>query len=404
MTANETRRWRRLGFASAALITVAALGGGTALAESGHARSPAASAARAGSLPRVRLAQVQMTSASTGWALRFTGNPASRFPVSLVLVRTTDAGRQWTNITTLRGAEPNLLDAVTASRAWLVVSTRAHSYVLGTRDGGVSWTKSAPLPPGGAGSLSFAGPVHGWLLQSLGAATGSEWVDVYRTSDSGLRWSLVAKTPPAPNSGTSGSGIPAGCDKGTITFSSSRTGWLPCFSPAPGYQLLVSRDAGSHWAGQRLPLSAAACPDGCTISAPQFFGRTGFATADRQPHSAALLVTTDGGARWRLRPLPSGAGLYPQVKFFSPRLGIIVPMTSQVTLGRVFYVTANGGRTWAAVHQGTRFGFAFSVDFVTASTGFAWANDANVLSGGPPDMFQTTNSGRTWQAFAPLLG
>jgi photosystem II stability/assembly factor-like uncharacterized protein len=166
----------------------------------------------------------------------------------------------------------------------------------------------------------------------------------------------------------------------------------------------VSRDAGSRWASQGLPLSAAACPDGCTLSPPQFFGRTGFMTADRQPHTAALLVTTNGGARWHLKRLPAGAGLSPQIQFFSSRQGVMVPMTSQATPARVFYLTANGGRTWTAVRQGMRFGFGFSIDFVTTRTGFAWANDANVLSGGPPDMYETTNSGRTWQAFAPLLG
>jgi photosystem II stability/assembly factor-like uncharacterized protein len=398
MAAHETRRWRRLGFASAALITAAATGCGTALAQSGQTRSPAASA------PRVRLAVVQMTSATTGWALRFTGNPAGPSPVSLALIRSTDGGRRWSNITTLPGAQPNLLDAVTGSQAWLVVTTRSHSYVLSTTDGGVLWKKSIPLPPGGAASLSFSGTAHGWLLQSLGAATGSEWVDIYRTVDSDRYWSLVAHTPPAPDYGTSSSGLPTGCDKGEITFSSPRTGWLPCFSPAPGYLLLVSKDAGSHWASQGLPLSAGDCPYGCTLSPPQFFGRTGFMTADRQPHTAALLVTTDGGARWHLARLPGGAGLNPQIQFFSSRQGVIVPMTSQATPARVFYVTANGGRTWTAVRQGMRFGMGFGIDFVTTRTGFAWANDANVPSGGPPDMYQTTNSGRTWQALAPLLG
>ncbi len=405
MTAHDNSgRRRRITMAAGAALIALAVSCGAALASSGPARFAAASPGGS-QLPLVRLASVQMTSATTGWGLRFTGNPASRFPVSLVLVRTSDGGRRWTGVAPLpAGSTADLIDAVTGSLAWVVAGTRSHTFVLVTRNGGASWTRSAPLPPGGAVSLSFYGTAHGWLLQSLGAATGSEWVALYRTTDSGLRWSLVAQTPPAPALGTSSSGLPTGCDKAGITFNSARTGWLSggC---ADGHLVLVSTDAGSHWTSQAVPLSSSACVDGCSVSPPQFFGRAGFMTVDRGPLTAYLLVSTDGGARWRLRRLPAGAGTYPQIRFFGRRQGIMVPATPQATPGPVFYLTANGGRTWSAVTQGKRFTTpGTSTDFVTTRTGFAWVNDADVLSGGPPDMYETTNSGRTWQAFAPLLG
>jgi photosystem II stability/assembly factor-like uncharacterized protein len=413
MATASTRRWPPLAVAVAALIAAAAASG-TALAGSGNAHSPGIGHDKpdregvpvADRLPPpVWLASVQMTSASTGWALRFTGNPASPFPVSLVLARTTDGGRRWSGVAPLPAGSgpPSLLDAVTGSRAWLVTGTRSHTFVLSTRNGGTSWTRSAPLPAGGAKSLSFFGTQRGWLLQSLGAAAGSEWVALYRTVDAGLRWSLVAETSPPPTYGTSSSGIPTGCDKAGITFSSSRTGWLTGYCTT-GDLVLVSTDAGSRWRPQPLPLTSAACAGGCFINPPQFFGRTGFLIVSHWPRLAYLLVSTDGGVRWQFRRLPAGAGIYPQIRFFGPRTGIVVPTTSQATIGDVFYLSANGGRTWRGVAQGMRFTvLGTSIGFVTTRIGFACCS--YVSSGGaPPDEYLTSNSGHTWQAFAPLLG
>ncbi len=392
--------WSRLAVAASTALVAATSGCGSALPGPAHAPATSAGASQP---PRVWLASVQMTSPTTGWAIRYTGDPASPSPVSLTVARTTDGGRQWHGVAPLpAGSAPALLDAVTASRARLVVTTRSHTFVLSTGNGGASWTRSAPLPPGGAVSVSFAGRTDGWLMQLLGAAAGSEWIAIYRTDDSGLRWNRVAETPPAPSYGPSSSGLPAGCDKVGIAFSST-TGWLTLGCPV-GYLVLVSKSAGSHWVRERLPLSSSACPDGCSISPPQFFGRTGFMTVDRGPRTAGLLVTSDGGARWRLQPLPSGAGSYPQIQFFGQRAGVMVPVTRQATPGRVFYVTANGGRTWRAQPQGTRFTvLGTGTDFVSTRTGFAWVNGADVTSGGPPDMYETSNSGRSWQPFAPRL-
>ena len=293
---------------------------------------------------------------------------------------------------------------MTASRAWLAVTVGSLTFVLFTSNGGVTWTKSGPVGLGGPAALSFSDNVDGWLLQSLGAATGSEWVALYRSVDSGLRWSLVAETPPPPAYGTSRGGLPTGCDKTGVTFRSPRTGWLTG-ACAAGHLVLVSTDAGLRWSPQRLPVMSSACLAGCFINPPEFLGRTGFVTFSHYPAVAYLLISTDGGASWQLRHLPAGAGPYPQIRFFSPRQGIIVSAGAQGTFGRVFYVTANGGKTWTAVPQGRRFTeLGAGVDFVSTRTGYAWINGADVTSGGPPDMYETTNSGVTWQPFAPRLG
>ncbi len=85
-----------------------------------------------------------------------------------------------------------VLLAVSPGRAWLALTGTgsgarpAVTEVFGTRDGGRSWTRSAPIhAPGAARWLDFSDPVHGWLLQDLGAAMGNNSVQLYRTSDGG---------------------------------------------------------------------------------------------------------------------------------------------------------------------------------------------------------------------------
>jgi photosystem II stability/assembly factor-like uncharacterized protein len=111
------------------------------------------------------------------------------------------------------------------------------------------------------------------------------------------------------------------------------------------------------------------------------------------------LATTDGGANWRTGIMPTGAGPYPRVRFFGSADGIAVSAGSQGSIGRTFYLTSDGGRTWRPVAQGKRFGGSgASFDFVSPAVGFAW------MTSGAPVMYQTSSSGRSWVAFVPLLG
>ena len=232
-----------------------------------------------------------MISAEAGWALLATSNPAAGNGAPLLPARTADGGRSWVTVapTALAGlaGEPIVLQAATASRAWLAVYLpagpgRHATEVFGTENGGASWSRSATAGQAAPITVDFPDPAHGWLLETLGAAMNQNWVAVYRTSDAGRRWSPTAQTPPSPQSGISGSGLPAACDKSGMIVSSPRTGWITGYCNA-GSQVLVTRDAGHHWAAQPLPVTAATCPAGCSITPPQFIGQAGFLTIGRYP-------------------------------------------------------------------------------------------------------------------------
>ena len=82
--------------------------------------------------------------------------------------------------------------------------------------------------------------------------------------------------------------------------------------------------------------------------------------------------------------------------------GIAVPGGTQGMIGSVFYVTADGGRSWTPVSQGRHFDrIPTYVDFVSVRDGFAWISSSGITSGPAPDMYLTTNSGRTWIAITP---
>ena len=127
-------------------------------------------------------------------------------------------------------------------------------------------------------------------------------------------------------------------------------------------------------------------------------GRTTFLVIWAYPDSAVLVVTADDGADWRSVVMPARAGPYPRVRFFGPADGIAVSAGSQGSIGRTFYVTFDGGRTWKPSVQGRRFGGnGASFDFVSPAIGFAW------VTGAGPVTYQTSNSGRSWTSFVPGL-
>jgi photosystem II stability/assembly factor-like uncharacterized protein len=375
---------------------------------------PRISQAKAG----IWLYRLQMTSARTGWALRWTVNPFGTQAGYLALARTTDGARTWTDVTPpaaaallgTPGATP-VLDALDGNRAWLAVteapgktSSPHLTMVFGTSDGGRTWTGSAPFKvPAPARLLDFAGPGDGWLAASYGGTMGQDPVWLYRTTDAGLRWSLVAA---APRSGTGSNGLPVECDKAGLAFATAQAGWLTsyCIGESPDV-LLVTRDGGARWAPQALPVPASAfCSSGCEVyNPPQFFGRTGFVVIGHGPAAPYFLASHDLGESWAPQPLPSGAGVYPRITFFSPLDGVLVSAGPQGAIGGTFDTTADGGTTWTAVPQGRSFtanGTAF--DFVSPRTGFAWMPGADAPAG-PPAMDQTTDSGRTWTVFTPVL-
>jgi hypothetical protein len=403
--------------------TPAATGSTAAIGSTAATGNTATAAASASSAPGQRqgalwLESVRMASASSGWALALTQNPASAKSGPVLLVRTGDGGRSWADVTP-PGARTMLatpdaapvLDVTDAEHAYLAVgaatkdatASRNPMAVFATVDGGRAWTVSAPFTVSGAPvQVTFADASHGWLLLDAGAdASGHPLPWLYRTTD-GRHWASAASAVP-PGSG----GMNNMCQKLGLAFPSTTAGWLRV-SCRSGDFLVQSRDGGSTWQSQSLPLTGDCTAPGaqCTVFGPQLSGGTAFVTI--APVTAApapaLLASTDLGRAWQPIPLPSGADQYPQVSFFSPADGLLVAMGSQQALGTVFYTTKDGGRTWSAVPQGRHFTqLGASVDFANTQDGVVWIQAGDAQGATPPPLYATADSGRTWTSFVPEL-
>jgi photosystem II stability/assembly factor-like uncharacterized protein len=294
------------------------------------------------------LRSLQMTSATTGWALHYSGDPNSSSPVSMLLARTTDGGRTWTDVTPA-AARPMLatadaeqvLDPVNGQRAYLAVtgatqqtSSSVHmTTVFSTTDGGRSWTDSAPLRAESTVSqVSFADPQHGFLLLGGdGGAMGHDAVWLYRTSDAGAHWLLAAATPAQtgtaaatqPSSGQ----ISGNCDKNGLAFPTATTGWIASTcNTGLADSLLVSRDGGTSWSDQSLPLPDTTCAGGgCVVRGPRFLGGVGFVTVEPEARSVAPSMSPPTEARPGLRyrrepisPASASASTSPAPRTASP--------------------------------------------------------------------------------------
>ena len=405
----------------ALIVTVAIIAtgcGGAGAKPNDEAATRETAASPSGSAPARVLAgspvwidTLQMISSTTGWAVIWPSNPNSGG--ALAVARTTDGARTWTVVTPPAAVSPlrngqALLEAATAERAWFAVPTSTSgppgkTLVFGTTDGGRSWRQSAGVPDGfDPLAIDFVSPSRGWLLESLGSAMQQNPVRLYRSTDGGVRWSLVASSPRMAGDPATPSGLPLYCDKDGMAFVSARTGWITGYCNS--LSVLVTRDGGARWAPQPLPLSATLCESaGCEIPAPESAGGSTFVEVGHYPAAASLLVSRDAGRSWQVESVPAGAGPYPRIRFFSAADGIAIAAGSQGSIGRDFYLTSDGGLTWTAVRQGRHFGGNWTdFDFVSSRTGYAWIAGAD-SGGGAPAMYRTSDSGRSWTAFTPGL-
>jgi hypothetical protein len=171
----------------------------------------------------------------------------------------------------------------------------------------------------------------GWLLTSHALSL---------TTDGGRAWTPI--TPP---------GVPARSVRG-VFFLDPRRGWLVWAKPAPGgrarLEISATTNSGRSWSTSRLvgPPSWQ-----FTVAEPAYLDftdiRHGWVAADvtQTPLTPAgvLFRTTDGGARWRQLPMPTGG----PAAFTSPQTGWAVCDCQPGTRpAERFYVTADGGQAW----------------------------------------------------------
>lgn len=277
-----------------------------------------------------------------------------------------NGGGQWRS-----SPQPGLVLAVSAvgRSVWLLLANcgqvrantgRCALRLVESADAGLSWHPAPSQPPGAflgfAGELSETalgqtwlvrtGPTAGYVLAypDLNSRGLPDRAPLWYTADGGRTWSRRQS--------------PCGQDAMSAVAALAPGGALVAMcagEPGAGAQgkfMTVSADDGRSWTQ----------PIGCSLSQPchdsallgGYVGQIAAVSARivyLVGGRSSLLVTTDGGRRWRLvQPIigDSGGGTA-QVTFFGSQDGVVLGDNAAANEAVTIWHTSDGGRTWAAV-------------------------------------------------------
>ncbi|MER7758503.1 oxidoreductase [Streptomyces sp. NPDC097619] len=317
---------------------------------------------RTGGVPAVGAGALGTAGAKAplGWALKRTGSTARFRGLAAVdrhtawaagsrgtVLRTTDGGRRWTDVSppAAAGLELRDIEAFDSRRAVaLSIGEGEDSRVFRTEDAGATWTETFrnPDPRAFYDCLAFFDSRHGLAM--------SDPVDgrfrILSTADGGRSWRVLPdRGMPAAQPGEAGFAASGQC----LVTAGSRDVWLATGGGTTG-RVLHSGDRGLNWTVTETTVPAGEGAKGV-------FGlafrdrRHGIAVggdyrAD-QPSPRAAAVTGDGGRRWTASTRPpaayrSGVTWLPYLRAAALAVG---PTGTDLTL--------DGGRTWRTVDTGS---------------------------------------------------
>ncbi len=326
---------------------------------------------------------LHMTSAKDGYAL------SGKDYLHYRLLRTTDGGRVWHDISTIHPSGP---PDVQGSTILFSRGVSRHGFAVErSDDGGRTWTESVPVHSSrvlGAGTPRFVDREHLYVDVPEGAAAGSEGEALYASSDGGRRWRLVTQT---NVNGTPPGGLPFGCDKSGFGFVTPSRGWAAGYCAGGFPFFLRTNDGGRHWHRQTLPGAPRNCS--CETSAPVFFStRVGVVWVSGQENNGAggwlarVYWTADGGDHWRgSNPTSGRTGSVDvasrDVVWLFGRLAGDAPRFPRL------FRTADAGRSWHSLHVPVSVSADDQLDAVDATLGFAAAG---------AELWRTADGGRHW--------
>jgi photosystem II stability/assembly factor-like uncharacterized protein len=345
------------------------------------------------------LQQFTPTSATSWWAV-----VADNLKPKSWVVRTVDSGRHWRNVSPLTGYVGSS-SFLNADDAWIeagFVGYPKTAPMYRTRDGGRSWQRIGAVP--NDCQLQFVDELHGWCTL-IGAALGSESVDLWRTSDGGVTWTRASRSTfvGAGNGASTPGAIPVGCDK-SVTFTSPTVGWSPFWCSAGGgaaAPLYQSTDGGSTW--HALPsVPFPSLPSGVTGDSGSGLGTPVARGADLamtlniwgRPGATAIATSADGGTTWRTQLVPNPTKVWV--------VDVIDPTHWRLADGTVFMATDDAGNHWRTttpnVHMKDPYGALVELKFL--STDLGWAIPGS--NGGP--LSWTTDGGASWKPITITAG
>jgi photosystem II stability/assembly factor-like uncharacterized protein len=392
-------------FGVAAAIALAVAIGFTVLYTRGHAPTGAPAAWNASGWW-----QAYFADATTGWFVESAPAAAGSTDHS-VLYGTTDGGRDWQRLSSVKGDLGPLWvrgSEMLAMRTQSVGGPGCVENLLHSSDKGVHWTVR-PFPS----SISDVEPVflpdlrNGWLIDfggslvacappgrlnlPVGKLPSSRGV-LWRTSDGGQSWVQAASLDTF--------GIKVGGPVKVTTWNVDSAAVLLGGTSPSGRFLFVTHDRGKHWQVPQVPSPVGNAQAQLEPWIPTMFDdRNGLLEGNPptsptyvkgEPSSTYVLRTEDGGTHWSVPTqidLPNGAtgGL----QFLSDRRWIVTSGFGQV------YVTNDYGQHWQEVappdHRPN-----WTITFEGPELGVANLGPSKP-GGGIDAVYQTIDGGLHWQ-------
>ncbi|MDQ2716641.1 MAG: hypothetical protein M3Z08_17180 [Chloroflexota bacterium] len=358
------------------------------------------------SAPHQDITRIQMIDAHSGWAET----------LQKTILHTVDGAATWTDVTpkypkqSLFQFSTEFLDATHAWSAIPVGGNQTQLQVFRTTDAGQTWqntTVDFSNQYGVTGSqITFLDAQHGWIMVGMGVAAGSMAVAILGTSDGGATWSLLsAARPTGPSSANQ---LPFGGLKSGVGFTDTSTGYISGTTYANNRAwFYVTHDGGRTWHPQSLSLPRHVGDGQLSLSVPQFFNASdgvltviGFTPFSGAHDGFAVYVTHDGGATWNvgtpLTPVPQA------VTFVDNHHG----WTSNYE-GKSIQITSDGGQHWLKITptSTTSFQDFLSFSFISPAAGWAIGTTDPMHPDNPGTnvLLKTNDGGQSWTKVAYRL-
>jgi photosystem II stability/assembly factor-like uncharacterized protein len=356
----------------------------------------------------ITLTILSMANESVGWAIDSANH----------IVRTTDSGLTWTDVTPINLAASNISGFfLNAQSAWAYDYYEPANGLAHTTDGGNTWSimaKSLPLPA--YASITFLNDEDGWA-ETYDVGAGQAHLTLFKTQDSGATWSQIMLSTPGDRLSE---------DLGTLHLCSicgdsfyydpvrmMITSGDLASDPTGKVILFVSTDFGNTWQELHLNMPSSKYNDGLVDpQLPVFFnakdgylpfGIVKFSSQGSHVYDVlAVYATHDGGLSWILN-----STVLENVK--NTMLGhsvidFVSPMDAFVACGNDLCVTQDGAQSWQKISSSLNFAYAEGIeyvewfDFVSPAAGWAFTQDGSGYS-----LWGTTNGGLTWLEITPQL-